>query len=243
MKILAITFTFNEQDYLPYAVDYYRKQGVDLYVIDNFSTDGTFKWVKEQGISGHQVDTQDAFHLQWLQDALLTVVKEVKPDWFIWFSPDLFHVLSLIHTLREVIEMADAQGFNQIKSPCYCFRNTGEDFQTPLPKYYRYAFQTASPVLLISKYVEGNTTMLADVIIIPEPKIFEIGRIFEYGGCKPALIQEIKLARRQRAWELGVPCSHGSHYLRGKELGWIYSKNELTDMWDDTNQQYLLNIQ
>ena len=42
-----ITFVYNELKYLPHVVDYYKKNGCGVYIIDNYSNDGTYEWLIE----------------------------------------------------------------------------------------------------------------------------------------------------------------------------------------------------
>lgn len=243
MKILAIAFVYNELPYLPLAVDYYRKQGCELYVIDNMSKDGTWEWLQEQGIPSHRHDTQEAFQLAWLQEEMCKTIHLLKPDWFLWFAPDLFHVFTE-QTVREAVEQAVKEGFNQIKAQCYSFKPTKEElFDLPLFMHFRYA-HTPSKVLLCSKY-DNTLRFSADTIVIQNPTIQRKGAIFEYGSCKPKEVQEEKLKRRQKAWELGTPKGHGTHYLVGKGKNWVYDKNspDMYDVWGNLQLNNLIKTQ
>jgi len=234
MKILAIAFVYNELPYIEQAVKYYRAQGCDmLYVIDNGSTDGTWEWLQEQKIPSHRFNTQGAFHLSWLQEEMIKTIHKIKPDWFLWFAPDLFH--SYLTTIREGIELLSSVGYNQIKSTCYSFKPTEEDiFSLPIQKAFRYA-HVNNKVMLSSAY-SGELTIEADRIIIPNPKPIQTGVIFEYGSCKPVAVQEEKLKRREKAWEMGLIKSHGSHYKVGKACGWLYNKKspDMFYVWQKT---------
>lgn len=237
-KITAIAFVYNEIDYLPMAIQYYKDNGCDVYIIDNMSNDGTWEWLQENGIPSHRFDSMEAFQLEWLQEEMVKTLHRIKPAWFVWFAPDMFHVH--IRTIRQMVEVAEHNNCNQIFSPCYSFKRIkGEDDYTPLPLYFRYAVFTKM-VQFCSKYHE-NLSIFADRISIPNPKVLNSGIIFEYGGCKPFAIQDTKLKRRQKAWELGTPPTHGSHYLTGKKTNWIHDKKDLIDVWEhDPARNHLL---
>lgn len=225
---LAIAFVYNEIDYIAKAVEYYRAQGLYVYVIDNMSTDGTYEWLVENKVDCHRFDTQNAFQLQWLQNEMITVIEQLKPDWFVWFAPDLFHIFE--KNIWEEMNIAEEEGYNQIKSVCYCFKNIGNiDYSNPLPGQCTHAYINRG-TLLISKYQKG-ISIKADRISLPNlTMIKNTGIILEYGGCKSIAIQEAKLKRRKRAWELGTPKGHGIHYIYGKERNWIYDKKELVNV-------------
>jgi len=218
MRVLAIAFVYNELPYLPFAVNYYREQGCELYVIDNYSKDGTWEWLQENKIPSHRFDSKEAFQLAWLQGEMIKTLHILKPDWFLWFAPDLFHVFD--STIYETIGLMNRAGFNLIKSPCYSIKNTGEKFGIPLQNHYGWGVVN-NKVLLVGKYHE-KLTISGDGVGVPDRNVFQTGVIFEYGTCKPKEVQEEKLRRREKAWTLGTPHGHGGHYRRGKELDWVY---------------------
>lgn len=229
MKVLAIAFVYNEKPFLPYAIDWYKSQGCDLYVIDNMSDDGTWEWLQEQGIPSHRFNTQDAFQLEWLQQEMVRTLHKIKPDWFLWFAPDLFHVFD--KTIKETIIEVEALHYNQIKSPCFCFKNTGEEFKLPFYSYYKWGTQNKL-TLLCSKY-DKKLQILADKITIPNAVVSSVGCVLEYGACKPKQYSEDKLLRRKGAWQLGTPEGHGIHYVEGKRKNWIYDKNFLMNICEN----------
>lgn len=228
MRLLAIAFVYNEIDYLPTAVKYYQEQGCEIYVIDNCSDDGTWEWLQEQGIPSHQFDTKDSFRLEWLQQEMIRTLHKLKPDWFIRFDADLFHVFS--RSIFETVDIVSKTIHTQIHSICYSFKNTGEKRKPgPLFNHYRYAYVNRN-VVFCSKY-HPEMRMEGDCIKIPEAFALPIGAIYEYGGCKPNHLREVKLRRRQKAWELGEHPSHGSHYRVESQTDWITPKEGLVDVW------------
>lgn len=226
MRVLAIAFVYNEIDFIETAVNYYKQQGCDIFVIDNYSTDGTYEWLISNNIQCSRVDTAGAFDLKALQNSLIERLHTVKPDWFVWFAPDLFHVFP--KTIAETVAEAEQQGRNQIQSICYSVKYTGGGYKLPLQDYYFFGFENKN-TLLISKYDE-KLRMSGDRIHIPLAYPMETGVVFEYGGSKTKEIQEEKLSRRQKAWQNGMKKSHGTHYIEGKKRDWKYQPEELTDI-------------
>ncbi len=230
MKILAISFVYNEAPYLPTAISWYRNQGIeDFYVIDNCSRDTTRDWLRDNNIPHHSVDTGNSFHLRKLQNSMLTVLHRLKPDWYVRFDADLFHVFD--KSIPDIIESADVAGYNMIKSPCFSIKNTGEVPGLPLYKHYRYGVVNNN-VRFISKY-HADMEMSGDKAQIAQPNILETGYIFEYGTCKPAEVQIEKLERRRQAWAEGVNKCMGSHYLKGEARNWVYELDfpGMEDVW------------
>lgn len=241
MRILAIAFVYNERDYLPDAIRYYREQGCELYVIDNYSDDGTWEWLREHGIASHRFDTQGTFHLEWLQAEMIKTIHAIKPDWFLWFAPDLYHVFR--SGIVDTVSLVSGTIHNQIQSITYCFKNTGEKRRTGiLFNDFHWAYVNRD-VILFSKY-HPALSITGDKISIPDARPILLGNIFEYGSCKPQHVLEEKLRRRQKAWKLGTAKTHGEHYLEGSRLGWVIPKTQLTNVWlqDEAAEcLYLLN--
>ena len=53
--------TYNEIDYLPLKINWCRANGIQLYVCDNMSTDGTWEMLQREVIDSHQYDTNGMF--------------------------------------------------------------------------------------------------------------------------------------------------------------------------------------
>lgn len=222
MNILAIMFVHNEVKYLPHVLRYYQMNGLDTYVIDNESHDGTWEWLQDNHISSRKFSTDGAFDLRLLQGEATKVIYQRKADWALYGSADQYHVYNM--PIRDAIENIDHAGFNQVRMRCYGAINTGEEFGTPLPWYF---FQWAywKEIVMCSKILQGFT-MFGDNISVDEPKIFNApGLIVNYGACKPADEQEHKLERRQKAWANGMRAGQGKHFLKGKALNWVYPKD------------------
>lgn len=232
-KVLAITFVYNERAYIEDAIKYYQRQGCGIYIIDNMSDDGTWEWLQENNIMSQQIDTNDAFHLDILQQRMIDVLHVIQPDWFVWFAPDMFHVFDT--PIVDTITAASECGFNQIKSPCYCFKNTGETEVGKFWDIYHYA-KPDYRVTLISKYC-SQIQISGDSIFYPNANPIKAGIILEYGACKPREIMEAKLARRRKAWQMGLNPGYGKHYLIGEQNNWI--GNASTLVFDQSMKEIL----
>jgi hypothetical protein len=223
MRILYITFVYNELPYLPDAINYYKSQGCDIYIIDNYSNDGTYEWLIENDIKCNRFDTDESFDLTLLQKELARVLKVEKPDWVVYGGADLYYVFD--EKISDVIKKVDAEGYNQITVRCYGALNTGEKFNTPLYKNYFYG-KYYKDLEMISKYSD-DLVMNGDNILIPNVNNIIIdGIMVNYGACKPVEEQKLKLKRRQKAWDNGLSPRTGKHFKSGSLVNWKWNKED-----------------
>lgn len=239
LKILMICTVYNEIKYLPHVINFWKNQGVDVYVIDNMSDDGTWEWLQKNNIPSHQFDTKGMFHLDKLQEEMIRVLHDKKPDWFIYGAADMYFGFDA--PVKKIIYSCDIAGYNQVTVDLLNFYNTGEDHKLPLMENY-FSCGTVKTRTYISKYA-SSIKFLADTIIIPNRKITHVkGAILNYGACKTPGEQDMKLQRRQRAWKNGLSKSYGSHYLSGKKNQWTWIKDNMIDIRDMAHYKYYSNI-
>jgi hypothetical protein len=234
MKILVAAFAYNERPYIPYMVEYYRNQGCDLLILDNYSNDGTYEWLVENNIPTSRVDTNESFFLSKLQAALMDEIAKINPDWVVNTGIDLYYFFKT--TIREEIEKADSAGFNMIEAGLFSGYNTGEEFKLPFYKHYLY-MQKGMQLQMIAKYLPGFR-LEADSIKLPQMNVYvSDGILINYGMCKSKEERESTFARRKKAWELGLHKGWGVHYAPASQRQWIWKKEELIymkecDKWD-----------
>jgi glycosyltransferase involved in cell wall biosynthesis len=226
MKITVAALAYNEIKYIPYMVDYYHSQGCDLFIVDNYSNDGTYEWLIENNIPTIRVDTDESFHLTTLQTVLNEQLKIINPDWVVYTGIDIFYHFE--GTIREEIEKVDAKGYNIIRNTTYFAYNTGEDFTLPFYSTYFY-IDLHGTNMMISKYGEGFE-ILADEIQLNNKSIYNTGFMINYGMCKPKEEREETYKRRQKAWNLGLSRVYGTHYIGAQKKQWIWEKEELSDI-------------
>jgi len=235
MKILVIYFVYNEIKYLPENIQFWKKQGVKVYVIDNYSNDGTWEWLVENNIPCHRFSTNDSFDLKALQSEASNVVNQIKPDWVIMGAADLYYIAD--NGMKETLTYLESKGYNQVELMCWMMKSTGEAFALPFWNNFYYGDRWTR-LVMISKYYEG-LRFEADKIVINNPKIaFIDGIVVNYGGCKPIAEMEVKLARRKKAWENGLNKDWGHHYRDDKAKGWVFKKHELDDVRTHADFKY-----
>lgn len=240
MKILMIAFVYNEIKYLPHTINFYKNNGCDIYILDNYSNDGTYEWLIENEISCHRVDTGESFDLRTLSNEVILTLHRIKPDWVILGAADLYHIAE--QPLSQYIENIDTQGFNQISGECLCTLNTGENFELPLSKYFFYAMNNHY-LTMISKYTE-NIRLRGDTFEIEESKLY-IAKDYisiNYGSSKPPEEQEVKLLRTKKAHARGMSLWWNTHYEKWKKINWLYPKEKSIDLRQSQYYKYVLKI-
>lgn len=240
MRILAATFVYNERPYIPYMIDYLKSQGVEVFILDNYSNDGTYEWLVENNISCERFDTKESFDLRLLQKELMKHVHRIKPDWFVYNSgADLFYIFE--KTIRETLEQADKEGYNLLSIPCYGALNTGEAFGVPLQDHFFIASYWRN-LNMIAKY-DKEMFLKGDKIVVPNPKEYTVeGLMINYGACKPKEEMEEKLKRREKAWKNGLKKTTGQHFKKGKQRDWLYLKEEGKDLRYSDEWKYIQKI-
>lgn len=228
MKILVAAFAYNERPYISYMVDYYRSQGCDLVILDNYSTDGTYEWLVENGVRTGRVDTRDSFHLIKLQHALLKEFEEIKPDWIVYTGIDTYYYFS--NTIREEIEKANKLGFTTIGVGHIEAYRTDEEFKMPFQNTYFYVLLAKERLSMIAKYLKPFR-FNGDNLISSSIRVYHSdGFLINYGFCKTKEERKLTYTRRKKAWELGNPRGHGSHYKVAADRNWTWAKEEFIDI-------------
>lgn len=238
MRILMICFVYNEIKYLPHTIDYYKKNGCEIYIIDNYSNDGTWEWLQDNNIQSHRCDTGESFDLRILQKEIMATLPELNPDWVVYAGADLYFIGNM--RLKEYIEKVDSMGFNQLSMMCWSAFNTGEKPGLPLPAHYYYA-QPWKHVTMISRY-DKSYTMNGDNVTIDNSNCYSAKHAIaiNYGACKPRAEQEVKLARRKKAWAEGMRPQQGRHFLAGQKVKWIRNRKDLQDLKIIPEYQFIL---
>ena len=235
MDILLITFVYNEKPYIEDMIKYYRTQGVNIYIIDNMSNDGTYEWLVKNNVECSRFDTKESFNLNKLQKELTRIVTIKKPDWVVYASADLYYVFD--KTIKETIEEANIKGYNQLNVKCYGALNTGEKFKTPLQETYKYGVVWKT-LKMNAKYVDGFKMRGDDIFINKSNPVNVGGIMINYGGCKPMREQKEKLKRRKKAWTEGLNPRTGKHFLKYEKIDWLWNKSFCINLFESEDKKY-----
>lgn len=136
-KVVALITAYNEEDMIEHTIRHLAKQGVLAYVIDNWSTDGTYTIIqslKNQGlvIGSERFPAQGPAETYCWHDLLSRVeslAHEMEADWFIHHDSDEIRLSPWENlTVKEAIHYVDALGFNAIDYTVINFKPTENGF-------------------------------------------------------------------------------------------------------------------
>ena len=149
MRVVAIIAAYNEERFIAACLEHLFRQGVEAYLIDNCSTDGTVAVARRylgRGLIGVESFPRPAGRYSWR--AILLRKEELaatlEADWFMHVDPDEVRLPPRAgQTLAEALAEVDAQGYNAVDFFEFTFIPTREepdhdhpDFQRTMRRYY-----------------------------------------------------------------------------------------------------------
>ena len=147
-RVVALISAYNEEDIIVPCLRYLIKQGLEVYLIDNWSTDSTVELASEfldKGLLAIEKFPQGGPPSHYLWKDILSrveqITKEIDADWFLFQDVDEIITspwpgLSLRHAILKV----DREGFNSIDHTVAMFHPVDNDF-TPggdFQAYFKY---------------------------------------------------------------------------------------------------------
>lgn len=137
-KILAIIHAYNEEDVIQKTIKYLVNQGINVYVLDNWSTDKTFEKVQEIQKKytnnvilkryPEQEPKESNFELANQLRETERISKTLDYDWFIHYDADEIRISPFKNiTLSEMIAFVDNLGYNAINTTVIDFRLTNKE--------------------------------------------------------------------------------------------------------------------
>lgn len=218
---------YNEADIVREAVSKLIEQGIDVYLIDNASTDGTADRVADflgNGLIGieiaqHFENGREIFDLTAQLKLKERVARRLGYDWYLQVDADEIRYAPWpACSLLEGINRVDAAGYNLIDFKLFNFRPTqdavvGSDVESSLTRYSESESFNQRQVKAWKACPEVDiATLGGHQIIVPNARIFPTRfvlkhypvRSLEHGRRK--IIAERKArfsqAERQRGWHL-----------------------------------------
>jgi len=151
MRIVAILASYNEERFIRPCLEHYFAQGIEVYMIDNESSDSTVEIAKgylNKGLIGIETFRRLGVY-SWhpLLKRKEQLANELKADWFIHADPDEIRLPpSSDMTLRSSLEYVDQQGYNAVNFFEFVFVPTLEEphhnhdnYQKTMKWYYPFA--------------------------------------------------------------------------------------------------------
>jgi glycosyltransferase involved in cell wall biosynthesis len=131
LRVTALLATYNEERFIGGCLNHLFRHGVDVYLIDNESTDATVAIAEQyfgRGLIGIERFHRDGvFRFIDILRRKEALAAELDSDWFIHLDADEIRLPpSSGVTLREAIQTADQMGYNAINFQEFTFLPTQE---------------------------------------------------------------------------------------------------------------------
>ncbi len=148
MRIIALLATYNEERFIASCISHFVRQGVEVYLLDNGSTDRTVSIAESylgRGLVGMETIHRDgSFALTRLLKRKEELAQELRADWFMHVDADERHAPPPPYkTLHDALMDVEAQGYNAVNFLEYTFVPTREapdhdhaHFQETMRWYY-----------------------------------------------------------------------------------------------------------
>jgi hypothetical protein len=142
LRVVALLATYNEERFIGGCLAHLVRNGVEIYVLDNCSTDETLGIAERylgRGVIGiEQFPRHGVFSWRPILERKEQLSDELDADWFMHVDADERHLApagstSLDATLREV----DRRGYNAVRFQEFTFVPTREEPDHDHPEYER----------------------------------------------------------------------------------------------------------
>lgn len=135
-RVVAIISTFNEEDVIIPCIEHLKQNGVDVYIIDNWSTDKTYELVEQmlgQGVIGierwPESGPSNSYDWKELLKRKEELALDIDADWFIHHDADEIRESPWQGvSLREAFWEVDRLGFNAVDFTLVNFSPIDNDF-------------------------------------------------------------------------------------------------------------------
>lgn len=130
LKILAIMPVRNEDDIVYWAVKRLTDQGIDVLMLDNYSTDASAADAANAGATIKAFGKPERFSEHEMNDAILREARNSDADWIITHAADEIYCSPVAgESYRAFIERTDAAGFNCINHQSQQYSPVDESFK------------------------------------------------------------------------------------------------------------------
>ena len=141
MSCMALISTYNDGDIIPSVIEHLLRQGLHIYLIDNWSTDATYPYL-ERAMKQHSgriaglerfpsEGPSDTFELKSILRRKEQLASKLSFDWYIHYESDELRESPWRDvSLRDAISFVDACGYNSIDHTVVDFRPTQDGFSS-----------------------------------------------------------------------------------------------------------------
>ena len=251
VRVLAVIHFYNEADIIGSTIQYLLDQDVDLYLVDNWSSDGSYEIAEDFQRKYHDRIYLERFPAEGRSDDFVLydqlnrteeISYEVDYDWFIHYDADEIRISPWKDvSLRDAISYIDFLGYNGIENTVIDFRMVDmKDSIYPDGKYFdfRYKQYWINHLKTWKKTDEVDLKSTGGHYAhYKHPKIFPLHilnkhypiRNLEQARKKVFIDRKPRFAKekKQRGW-------HGHYDKINQTEDFIYSKEDLFEWDEDT---------
>ena len=160
MRALALIAAYNEERFIGSCLEHLFSQGIEAYLCDNDSTDGTVAIAERYLGAGlraiERIPRDGMFRWREILRRKEALASELEADWFLHLDPDEIPLGPRSgQTLAEALADADAEGYNAVDFSEFTFVPTRESSDHDHPDFRRtmrwyYPFAPADPHRVIA---------------------------------------------------------------------------------------------
>jgi hypothetical protein len=241
-RVIALIASFNEEDVIVPVIEQLHQNGIDVYLIDNWSTDGTYQRAQAllgRGLIGSEQfppsGPSETYSWEGLLKRKEELSLELKADWFIHHDADEIHESPWPGVgLRDAIYWVDQQGYNAIDFTLLVFSPIDDAYPSgaPLAEHFQYCdFGTKEQgaLLLIRAWkAAGGKAVLSETgghgAEFPGRRVYPYKFLLRHYPIRSQSQGENKIYQRKRRWSLLErkrgwhihydTCVPGSRFLR-----------------------------
>lgn len=251
VSVLAIIHTYNEADIIERVVKHLLFQGIDVYLCDNWSKDGTYEVIQKICQENpfrvfserfpkdiNEVDNQFHWYKQLKRTEELT--RELNYDWYIHYDADEIRISPWKNvTLRKAISYIDYLGYNGIENTVIDFRMTDQSDNTfPDGEYFDFR-HIPSWINHLKTWKKNNEIDIKSTgghrAIYKDQKIFPLHILNKHYSMRnfQQAKRKIFFDRKPRfSYEKNVLGWHG-HYENYKELDDLFFEKSNLYKWNN----------
>lgn len=224
LRVVAVLTTRNEERFIAACLENLIRQGVQVYLCDNESTDRTVAIAKSycgRGVIGiESIPYQGDYHWDRLLRRKEELFRSLDADWLMHVDADEIHLAPSSSSLVTAIADVDALGYDTIEFAEFTFIPTNEhpdhdraDYRTTLRTYY--PFRPNSPHCVRAFKKQQGPMEIAwsgghRVRFAQEPKLYpQPFRMKHYLFLSPDHAVRKYVARRYRSDEVEGRGWHG----------------------------------
>ena len=142
MRVIALIAAYNEERMIGPVLDHLTGQGVEVYLLDNESTDRTPEIAKGylgRGLLGvERLRTNEIYSLPTILRRKQELARELSGDWFLHQDTDEWRLgPSPQSTLVEALEKVDREGYNAVDFDEFVFVPTRQAPDHDHPEFVR----------------------------------------------------------------------------------------------------------